>query len=62
MPMIPFVGGKMNATQMPWILFFLKISLLTTYGTLWLWAKRSHIKTPQKNLKEKDNRIAQLLS
>ncbi|MDH5663604.1 MAG: hypothetical protein OEY90_03970 [Candidatus Bathyarchaeota archaeon] len=48
MPMIPLIGGKMNAAQLLWILFFLKISLITTYGVLWLWAKRSRIKNAAK--------------
>ena len=34
----------MNGAQLLWILFFLKISLITTYGMLWLWARRSHTK------------------
>jgi hypothetical protein len=42
--MIAIVGGKMSAAQLLWILFFLKISLITTYGVLWLWARRSRAK------------------
>ena len=34
----------MNAAQLLWILFFLKMSLITTYGMLWLWAKRFRTK------------------
>ena len=46
--MIPLIGGKMNAAQLLWILFFLKIFLVTTYGVLWLWARRSRTKNALK--------------
>jgi len=55
MPTIGILVGKMNAAQLLWTLFFLKIFLITTYGVLWFWARRSRKKNASKTWKEMDN-------